>query len=101
MSGRAIELVTARIVAKSSSGEFSPFIHSGEVLSEPISERPVLYDDGSLVPAKVYRRWELCEGQVVVGPAVIEQLDTTTYVGSGWKANQERDGVLWMRREKT
>jgi len=98
MSGRAIEWVTARIVAESGAGEFNPLTHSVELHSEPKAKRPVLIDDGSQVSAEVYRRWDLAVGQLVVGPAIIEQLDTTTYVGPGWTANKERDGVLWLRR---
>ncbi len=98
MSGREIEWVTARVVATASSGEFNPLTHTVQDLSEPHSERSVLIADSSLVSTKVYRRWELAKGQIVTGPAIIEQLDTTTYVGQNWKANQEGDGVLWMRR---
>ena len=100
MSGRDVEWVTARIVAQSSSGQYRPLIHSVEGIAQPISERSVLIDDGSKISADVYRRWELGTGQVVKGPSIVEQLDTTTYVGPGWSATQEKDGVLWMRREK-
>jgi N-methylhydantoinase A len=100
MSGRDVEWVTARIIAESSSGQFRPLIHSVNEIAQPISERSVLLGDGSKISADVYRRWELAAGQVVMGPSIIEQLDTTTYVGPDWSATQEKDGVLWMRREK-
>lgn len=99
MRGRDVEWVTARVVAESSSGEFRPLIHSVKIAAKPISERSVLIGDGSRVPAEVYRRWELDTGQTLKGPAIVEQLDTTTYVGPGWSATQEKDGVLWMRRD--
>lgn len=100
MSGRDVEWVTARVVAESSSGQFRPLIHSVDAIAQPVSERSVLAGAGSKVSADVYRRWELAAGQIVEGPSIIEQLDTTTYVGPGWSATQEKDGVLWMRREK-
>ena len=100
MSGRDVEWVTARIIAESSSGKFRPLVHSVEGITQPIGERTVLIGTGSKVSADVFRRWELGTGQVVKGPSIIEQLDTTTYVGPDWSATQEKDGVLWMRREK-
>jgi N-methylhydantoinase A len=100
MSDRDVEWVTARIVAESSSGQFRPLIHSVDRITQPISARSVLIGDGSKVSAAVYRRWDLATGQVIKGPSIVEQLDTTTYVGPGWSATQEKDGVLWMRRER-
>ncbi len=97
---RDVEWVTARVVAESKSGEFKPFVHSVSTYSEPVSERLVFLDNGSRVSAPVYRRWKLATGQTVNGPAIIEQLDTTTYIGPQWEAVQEKDGVLWMRRMK-
>ncbi|MHA1943905.1 MAG: hydantoinase/oxoprolinase family protein [Candidatus Thorarchaeota archaeon] len=100
MKGRNVEWVTARVVAESGSGGFRAFVHSIDIHTQPVSERPVLIVDGSRASAEVYRRWELATGQTVNGPAIIEQLDTTTYVGPEWQAVQEKDGVLWMRRGK-
>jgi N-methylhydantoinase A len=100
MSGREVEWVTARVVAESSSGQFIPLIHSVDRKVQPTSERSVLIGDGSMVSADVYHRWELPVGSVLKGPSIVEQMDTTTYVGPGWTATQEKDGVLWMRRGK-
>jgi N-methylhydantoinase A len=99
-SSRAVECITARVVATSTSGEFRALVHSMDTPAKPVSERPVLLGDGASVAADVYRRWDLAAGQTVKGPAIIEQLDTTTYVGPGWDVIQEKDGVLWMRRER-
>ena len=99
MEGRTVEWVTARVVAESSSGKFRPLIHSVDKISQQTSTRLILTGDGSRVLAEVYRRWDLATGQVVKGPSIIEQLDTTIYVGPEWSASQERDGVLWLRRD--
>ena len=101
MAGREIEWVTARVVGESSSGGYTPLAHAVDVQTQPLGQRALLLDDGTQVSANVYRRWNLAAGQTVEGPSIIEQLDTTTYVGLGWKAKQEHDGVLWMRRVKT
>ncbi|NHI88818.1 MAG: hydantoinase/oxoprolinase family protein [Candidatus Thorarchaeota archaeon] len=100
MSNREIEWVTARVVAKSESGEFRPIKHRVNVTSEPIGQRRVLLADGTWMMADVYRRWDLAAKQEIVGPAIIEQLDTTTYVTPDWNATQENDGVLWLRRDE-
>ena len=100
MSNREIEWVTARVVAESGSGEFRPIKHSVNLTSEPISQRRVLLADGTWVMADVYRRWDLASKQTIVGPSIIEQLDTTTYVSPVWNATQEIDGVLWLRRDE-
>jgi N-methylhydantoinase A len=47
----------------------------------------------------VHRRESLAPGQVVEGPALIEEDDTTTVVGAGFVASLERDGhILLVRR---
>ncbi|MHA3964604.1 MAG: hydantoinase/oxoprolinase family protein [Candidatus Thorarchaeota archaeon SMTZ1-45] len=100
MNKRDIEWVTARVVAEAHSGEFHPIRHLVKTDAEPICERSILVEDGSRVKADVFRRWELGIGQVINGPAIIEQLDTTSYVGFGWSATMENDAVIWMRRNK-
>ncbi|MGY5862971.1 MAG: hydantoinase/oxoprolinase family protein [Candidatus Thorarchaeota archaeon] len=100
MKGRDIEWVTARVVAEASSGEFRPFIHNVETIGETIGKRELLLNNGTKIGVDIYRRWNLSVGQVIEGPAIIEQLDTTTYVGPGWSAVQRADGSLWMGREK-
>jgi N-methylhydantoinase A/oxoprolinase/acetone carboxylase beta subunit len=58
----------------------------------------VLLNDDTYQKSKVYRRWDLAVDQVITGPSIIEQLDTTTYVGPDWTAEQRADGALLMRR---
>ena len=48
----------------------------------PASARPV--------PAALYDRLRLVPGNVVVGPAIIFQLDTTTVIPPGWAATVDR-----------
>ena len=98
MTGRDVEWVTARIVAEADSGRFTSFVHSKDSPADPYCTRRLMLADAAKVSTDVYRRWELAVGQTIDGPAIIEQLDTTTYVGPSWSARQEKDGVLWMRR---
>jgi N-methylhydantoinase A len=51
--------------------------------------------------AACWRRAALAPGQVVTGPAVVEQEDTTTVLLPGWRANVDAVGNLVARREPT
>jgi N-methylhydantoinase A len=55
--------------------------------------RPVLFDDG-WHDTPFYRRAHLPAAVTLIGPAVIEQMDTTTVLGPGDRAEQDGDGNL-------
>ncbi|WP_282604351.1 hydantoinase/oxoprolinase family protein [Pelagibius sp. Alg239-R121] len=55
------------------------------VLSEdgkaaPVSRRPVLFDNDHRVDTPVYARTDLFSGQLIAGPAIVEQMDTTVVI---------------------
>lgn len=50
------------------------------------------------VKAKVVERHSLAVGDVVVGPAILEQSDTTTLVSPGWTATVITGGNIMMER---
>jgi N-methylhydantoinase A len=51
------------------------------------------------IPAALYDRDRLEPGNVVVGPAVLFQLDTTTIVPPGWSANVDGWGNLLAEQQ--
>jgi N-methylhydantoinase A len=55
--------------------------------------RRVFLDDGWQI-ASVWQRDQLAEGAAIVGPAVIEQEDTTTLIRPGWTAIVDRIGNI-------
>jgi len=59
-----------------------------------------LFLDGGFVRAAVYQRDDLQDGQVLTGPAIIEQEDTTTIVLRGWSAAVDEVGNLLIARSK-
>jgi N-methylhydantoinase A len=64
-----------------------------ESTPEPKSSRTVIFDDGERVEeTPVYWRPELLPGAVIDGPAIIDQLDSTTVVPPGVKAEVDE----WM-----
>ncbi len=60
---------------------------------EPISKRRV-YHEGAYHDAPVYLRGDLGEGAAIVGPAIIEQDDSTTWILPGWSARVDRIGNM-------
>ena len=61
---------------------------------EPRSERPVHFAADEAIETKVFARADLLPGQRIEGPAIIEQLDTTTPVYPGDRAEVTPDGHL-------
>jgi N-methylhydantoinase A len=57
-------------------------------------ERPVFFDAEKAVETPIYMRSDLQPGQTITGPAIIEQLDTTTPIYPGDTATVTADGHL-------
>jgi len=50
------------------------------------------------IPTALYQRDRLAPGNVVVGPAILFQLDTTTVIPPGWSATVDSWGNLIVKR---
>jgi N-methylhydantoinase A/oxoprolinase/acetone carboxylase beta subunit len=73
-----------------------PGAHAGEARK---GERPVWFPGESKpCPSGIYERSLLAMGERVVGPAVIEQEDSTTLVPPGWQATVVAGAALEMER---
>ncbi|MDB5419795.1 MAG: N-methylhydantoinase, partial [Phenylobacterium sp.] len=48
--------------------------------------------------AKLYDRTSLCEGQTIVGPALIEERETTVVLPPGWTGVVDAIGCITARR---
>jgi N-methylhydantoinase A len=53
---------------------------------------------GAFHIADVYDRDSLGQGALVYGPAIVEQLDTTSFVLPGWQAHSDRIGTLHLTK---
>ena len=62
--------------------------------AEPIGARAIYFDHEACVSSSVYQRSSLKTGQSITGPAVIEQLDTTTLIYPDDRAVVDRAGNL-------
>lgn len=98
----AVEVVNVRLSA--SARLFKENAGNGEKPSsgnpEPREHRDVFFDADSAVETAIYSRTDLQSGQVVKGPAIIEQLDTTTPVYPGDCATVTADQHLIIAIEQ-
>jgi N-methylhydantoinase A len=67
-------------------------------MPDATSERMVLFDEHpKALKARIFDRTVLMPGDVVEGPAIIEQLDSTTLVPPGIKAEVDDYLTIVMR----
>jgi N-methylhydantoinase A len=98
----AIELVNIRLTALGISPKPRlPALPKGS--SDPTEarkgQRPVWFSEtGGFTLCPVFDRTRLCWGNVVPGPAVIEELDATTLVHPGYEATVDQHGNLLLHR---
>jgi N-methylhydantoinase A len=63
-------------------------------------ERPVYFDEPpGFAPTPIYRREQLLAGHALTGPAIVEQMDSTTVVLPGQLARVDAHGNLVIRTE--
>jgi len=60
----------------------------------PSGRRDTIFDKGAAHPTPVYRRAALARGQVIAGPAIVEQLDATVVVFPGDRCRVDDWGNL-------
>jgi N-methylhydantoinase A len=91
-----IEIVNIRLSASAKLHEegVRPTSDGDLAVAQPRETRPVFFDAEKSVEAKVYSRADLKPGYRIVGPAIFEQLDTTTLLYPGDTAVVTPDGHL-------
>jgi N-methylhydantoinase A len=80
--GAPVEIYQLHLVAigKTPKPSFRPHERTGVVPGDPAEIRPVYFAETGWVDTPVYDREELQAGVKLVGPAIINQLDSTTVV---------------------
>lgn len=95
-----IEIVTWRLSASSDPTSFEPAgATSSAEEASPSNHRQVVFnrgEDSYLTP--VYQREVLKTGQVFVGPAIVEERETTSVIRPGWTVQVDADGSLVATR---
>jgi N-methylhydantoinase A len=98
----AVELVNVRLTAigVSPKPQLKVLPHgTGDLQKAMKGYRPVWFGETSeFTSCPIVDRYHLCWGDVVPGPAVIEELDSTTVVHPGYAAHVDQYGNLLLRR---
>ncbi len=100
-SSLTTEIVAVRLLARGSRALSRPALTLPGIPGEPRGSREVLFHgEQGRVGTAVFDRGDLAIGQVVSGPAIIEQLDTTTIVPPQYFAKVHGSGSLIVGYEK-
>jgi N-methylhydantoinase A len=99
LDGAAVELVALRLAAVGRlPGAAARQVEAGEPAPPPTAlkaRRPVFFEEsGGWVECAIYERGLLLGGNRIAGPAIIEQMDTTTVVFPGQRATVHPSGTL-------
>jgi N-methylhydantoinase A len=94
-----IEAVTWRLSAFAAASSVEPVATVGAGAGEPHATRTVRFGRLSdAVDSPVYRRNVLGVGQVIAGPAIIEERETTAVIRPDWTVTVAPDGSLIAER---
>jgi N-methylhydantoinase A len=95
----AVQLVSLRVAAI---GAIPP-LHLRQTPAaagaDPAKGRRGLWFGGRRREAAVLDRARIGAGLSLVGPCVIEALDSTILVPPGWRGHNDEDGFIWLARE--
>ncbi len=80
--------------------ELMPRKHDLVVQQIELQTRSAIFGPTGSVWANVYRRETLVPGRKIAGPAIIEQLDSTTVVPPDWNMEVDVFGNLILREDK-
>jgi N-methylhydantoinase A len=91
-----VEIVNLRVEAIGETGKITlPEVSSAPAdRPEPAGERPASLDGDAPRPVPIYRREALMADHIVEGPAIVDQLDSTTVILPGQSAVTDRFGNM-------
>jgi N-methylhydantoinase A len=93
IAGEVIEIVRFNVtVGGAASRPTLPKLEAGPA-AEPRAFREVIFPDAGAVRCPIFQREDLRPGQVLAGPAVIEELDSTTLVHPGDRLTVSERGL--------
>ena len=95
-----IEAVTWRLSAYAAASTVEPVATVGAAAGAPHATRAVRFGRATApVDTPVYRRTALGVGQVITGPVIVEERETTAVIRPGWTVTVAPDGSLIAQRE--
>ena len=97
-----IELVSYRVRAVVEEPKLELMPRKQDLVVEQIKSqaRSAIFGAADSVSAKVYRRETLAPGRTIAGPAIVEQLDSTTVVPPDWSMEVDVFGNLILREDQ-
>jgi len=99
--GERVEVVSARLVAWGMFDQLRVDRPLPKSHGKPVGHRDVWFEESSgFVLTPIYDRETLGLGQAVSGPAIVEQLDTTTMILPGFVGKVDKFGVLVIRSKE-
>ena len=94
-----VEAVTWRLSAFAAATPVEPLTSVAEGIGAVHSHRAVRFSrTAGPVDTPVYRRPDLGRGQAIVGPAIVEERETTAVIRPGWTAIVADDGSIIAER---
>jgi N-methylhydantoinase A len=99
MPDRPVEIVTARLTAVAPRPAPPPEPASAGTADHEPSMRPVWFQATGFVDTPILDRDAVGRDDRIIGPAIIEQMDTTTVVPPGWTATVDAANNLLLTRE--
>jgi N-methylhydantoinase A len=95
----SVEAVTWRLSAYADAGTVEPIAEVSDTHGQPRLTRAVRFDRvAAAIDTPVYRRTDLGRGQRLVGPAIVEERETTAVIRPGWIVEVAGDGSLVAER---
>ena len=95
----AVEAVTWRLSAYANADTVEPLAEVGDVPGQPRTVRAVRFErSAEAIDTPVYRRTDLGRGHRLVGPAIVEERETTAVIRPGWVVEVADDGSLVAER---
>lgn len=98
----SVEIVSYRIRAVIAMPQYQPSSTVTHAASEHAAstQRDVYFDTANgFTTTHIYKRSGLSQADLIKGPAIIEQQDTTTVIPPGWVASMDSFGTLAMRKQ--
>jgi N-methylhydantoinase A len=95
-TGEIPDIVNVRVMSVAEVPKLDlPELPKGDKTPVPVARRNVLFDEKTgYLDTPIYDRAKLGSGAAIMGPAIIEQLDSTTVILPGQKAEIERYGNI-------
>jgi N-methylhydantoinase A/oxoprolinase/acetone carboxylase beta subunit len=89
-----VEIASVRVVLSEQGSAITLPVPTATAPSAPASSRRMVEPDGNVFDAPVYARGALAAGQIVEGPALIEERESTTVLGRSDRLTVDASGAL-------